>query len=116
MKTHNMSQKFHVLLVMAVVVLSLSGCQSYAVDDTHIPHKANDTERFASGKSRPCTEPRSKICTREFRPVCASMQIDNECKHEACSAQRKTYPNACSACADRRVISYDMGYCAHDKK
>ena len=40
-----------------------------------------------------CAEPRPQACTMEYIPVCGH-RYDGE---------RKTYPNACSACSDSEV-------------
>ena len=48
-----------------------------------------------------CTEPRPKICTMEYVPVCAVLKDDTV----------KTYSSACSACADASVVSYKAGAC-----
>ena len=49
-----------------------------------------------------CTEPRPEICTREYNPVCATLNTKN---------QQKTYGNGCSACADPAVTKYRPGPC-----
>ncbi len=48
-----------------------------------------------------CTDPRSKACTRDYRPVCAQLN----------SEALKTYPNACTACADTAVNGHRAGAC-----
>ena len=49
----------------------------------------------------PCAEPRPQMCTRDFRPACG-LRRDNT---------RKTYSNACSACADADVVTQSAGAC-----
>ena len=49
----------------------------------------------------PCAEPRPPLCTRDYRPACGTRR-DNS---------RKTYGNACSACADPAVLSQAAGAC-----
>ena len=59
-----------------------------------------------------CTEPRSAICTREFKPVCAIRDNLIRCKKAPCpDIEEKSYANACTACADKQVISYRHGNC-----
>ncbi len=59
-----------------------------------------------------CQEPRSAVCTREYRPVCAEVDTGVRCVKAPCpSTQRKTFPNACTACADDKVIGYRPGVC-----
>jgi hypothetical protein len=48
-----------------------------------------------------CAEPRPQACTMEYIPVCGH-RYDGE---------RKTYPNACSACSDPDVSGRDPGAC-----
>jgi hypothetical protein len=48
-----------------------------------------------------CAEPRPEACTMEYIPVCGH-RYDGE---------RKTYPNACSACSDRDVAGRHPGAC-----
>jgi len=48
-----------------------------------------------------CAEPRPQVCTRDYRPACG-LQRDG---------QRKTYGNACSACADPLVVTQSAGAC-----
>ena len=48
-----------------------------------------------------CEEPRSQACTRDYRPVCASLEDGSE----------KTYSNGCTACADAKVIVWVEGPC-----
>lgn len=48
-----------------------------------------------------CAEPRPQACTMDYRPACG-LRRDNS---------RKTYGNACSACADGQVVSQSAGAC-----
>jgi len=48
-----------------------------------------------------CSDPRPQICTMEYVPVCASLKNNTT----------KTYASGCSACADKKVISYSPGDC-----
>ena len=48
-----------------------------------------------------CAEPRSQVCTMEYIPVCGHLY----------SGERKTYPNACSACSDSEVSGRHPGPC-----
>jgi len=49
-----------------------------------------------------CEEPRSPMCTRDYRPVCAQLRE---------SSIEKTYSNGCTACSDAEVVSYVDGAC-----
>ncbi|MCP4979835.1 MAG: hypothetical protein GY935_04985 [Gammaproteobacteria bacterium] len=55
----------------------------------------------ADGSATVCPELRPRICTMDYTPVCAELQ----------DAGSMTYPNACSACADVKVISHRAGAC-----
>ncbi|MBW2291700.1 MAG: hypothetical protein JRG89_17085 [Deltaproteobacteria bacterium] len=48
-----------------------------------------------------CEEPRSPVCTRDYRPVCAELR----------GVETKTYSNGCTACSDSEVVSYVEGAC-----
>ncbi len=48
-----------------------------------------------------CAEPRPQACTREYIPVCGHLY----------NGERKTYSNACSACADPSVSGRRPGAC-----
>ena len=48
-----------------------------------------------------CADPRPQMCTRDYRPACG-LRRDNS---------RKTYGNACSACADPDVVTQEAGAC-----
>jgi tetratricopeptide (TPR) repeat protein len=49
----------------------------------------------------PCADPRPQMCTLDYRPACGSRK----------DGSRKTYGNACSACADPNVITQAAGAC-----
>jgi tetratricopeptide (TPR) repeat protein len=49
----------------------------------------------------PCADPRPQMCTRDYRPACGSRR----------DGSRKTYGNACSACADPEVTGQAAGAC-----
>jgi len=48
-----------------------------------------------------CADPRPQMCTRDYRPACGLKR----------DGSRKTYGNACSACADADVVSQAAGAC-----
>ena len=59
-----------------------------------------------------CQDPRPQMCTREYQPVCALVDTGIRCVTEPCPSQsRKTYGNACDACADAAVMGYVAGAC-----
>ena len=48
-----------------------------------------------------CPDERPEMCTMQFDPVCGILNDDT----------RKTFSNACSACANKLVIGYQQGEC-----
>ncbi|HEY7609223.1 MAG TPA: hypothetical protein VIF14_08325 [Alphaproteobacteria bacterium] len=48
-----------------------------------------------------CTVPRPQMCTQVYQPVCATRR----------DGTRRTYSNACMACADASVVSHVPGPC-----
>ena len=63
------------------------------------PQKSEDAEPELPVTA--CAEPRPEACTLEFIPVCGHRY----------GGRRKTYPNACSACADSEVAGRHPGAC-----
>lgn len=49
----------------------------------------------------PCADPRPQMCSRDYRPACGVRR----------DGSRKTYGNACSACADPDVVTQGAGAC-----
>ncbi len=59
-----------------------------------------------------CKDPRPKMCTREYKPVCASKDTGVRCITSPCpSTESVTYSTGCTACADPAVYSYEPGAC-----
>jgi hypothetical protein len=97
-------------LVLAVVI-AITGGQMTASASGNASDKGElfaskdsslDAGNKANGDSfTRCTEPRSQICTREYRPVCAQLQ----------TGVSRTYPTGCTACADPDVAGYVGGAC-----
>jgi hypothetical protein len=59
-----------------------------------------------------CNDPRPKICTREFMPVCATKDNGIRCITAPCPSTNKvTYASGCTGCADPAVYSYQLGAC-----
>ncbi len=71
-----------------------------------------DAEHEPKAHYTACGEPRSEMCTREYRPVCAEVDTKIRCIKAPCpSTERKTYSNACTACADENVVGHVPGAC-----
>jgi hypothetical protein len=63
-----------------------------------------------------CAEPRSPICTQDYRPVCGLRDTGIRCVTTPCdSTEWKTYSNACTACSDASVARYRPGACDEDR-
>jgi len=59
-----------------------------------------------------CVVPRPEVCTRDWRPVCALRDTGIRCVTTPCDAwERKTFANACTACADAAVYGWRPGEC-----
>ena len=48
-----------------------------------------------------CEEPRSQICTREYNPVCGTLE----------DGSFRTGSTGCTSCSDAKVVGYKMGEC-----
>ncbi|WNO09065.1 hypothetical protein [Teredinibacter sp. KSP-S5-2] len=60
----------------------------------------------------PCPEERPQFCTRDYRPVCAQKDTGIRCVTTPCNSYEYfTAGNACTACADEKVIGYTPGEC-----
>ena len=51
-----------------------------------------------------CEEPRPQICTREYNPVCATLQ----------DGSTRTGSTGCTSCSDHEVVGYKMGICSKE--
>ena len=51
-----------------------------------------------------CEEPRPEICTREYNPVCGTLQ----------DGSTKTGSTGCTSCSDSQVVGYKMGACSKE--
>ena len=66
----------------------------------------------ATVRNQKCTNPRPQICTREYRPVCATKDTGVRCITTPCqSTEEITYATGCTACADPKVSHYRLGKC-----
>jgi hypothetical protein len=63
--------------------------------------KAELADRSRPVAGGPCADPPAPMCTRDYRPACGSRR----------DGSRKTYANACSACADPNVVTQAAGAC-----
>ncbi len=78
---------------------------------------ASTEEPQSTEEPTTCTDPRREMCTREYRPVCADVDTGIRCIKAPCpSTEKKTYSNACTACADKKVMGHRPGACKVDAK
>ena len=88
--------------ITALGIVLLTACTSPATELTAKPNTASIT----------CGDERPQMCTKEYRPVCGTKDTGVRCITTPCpSVEYKTYGNACTACADERVISYVTEIC-----
>ncbi len=106
------------LLIKSLLILFFVGglisCQSHKQTKTEVTESSmpvvSDPKSVDSTK---CKSPRSKMCTREYRPVCATRDTGVRCVTTPCpSTEQVTKSNACTACADEKVTSYTLGACS----
>jgi len=83
--------------LFVLILLAVTACMQ-----EEIP-KNTKVENSPIHKRTRCTDPRPQICTREYRPVCATLK----------GGIKKTYATGCTACADSKVYDYTPGACAH---
>ncbi len=74
--------------------LFLYACESAQKSTIPVTGSGNPTE-FTE-----CKDPRSEMCTREYRPVCAKR-----------GSEWVTKGNSCTACADPKVRGYTKDAC-----
>jgi len=82
--------------ILLMIILSYFFVAPIIAADNIVNNLANNDEQHIQ-----CPEERSKICTREYRPVCAINKNN----------QTNTYSNSCVACADTQVVSYQPNAC-----
>ena len=96
---------FKTIFSMIVILFFTTACQSTTVKT---PKPKGDKVVIAVS----CKDPRPKICTQEYMPVCANKDTGVRCITTPCpSSEQVTYPNACSACADDKVYGHIAGAC-----
>ncbi|MDA8656891.1 hypothetical protein OAR53_02685 [Luminiphilus sp.] len=74
------------------LIVLLSGCAS-PIDLLTSKPSAQSGATGVTTQTNTCETPRPRICTMEYKPVCAVMA----------SGLIRTYPSACNACADVSV-------------
>ena len=82
-----MLKKFRFLMLLVLSVIS-TAC-----------HHSNTKPDYTDLKM--CPEERPQICTREYNPVCATLN----------DGSNKTYSTGCTSCSDNNVVGYNIGKC-----
>ena len=77
--------------------LFLYACESTQKSTIPVTGSGNPLTEFTE-----CKDPRSEMCTREYRPVCAKRD----------TGEWVTKGNSCTACADPKVHGYTKDACA----
>ena len=78
------------------------------------PAAAPATTPPAQARNEPmlCHDPRPRVCTMIYDPVCATRDTGVRCITTPCpSSELKTMSSGCSACSDAKVLSYVKGEC-----
>jgi len=88
---------FKVICMFSLVSLSVlaTSCTTTANEKNEINNEPGSLDLIL------CQEPRPQICTREYEPVCATLQ----------DGSTKTGSTGCTSCSDPEVIGYKMGAC-----
>ncbi len=106
------------LFPILFLVFTTTSCAGITAEETTVAVAINATvtavkDSAATGNEVVvCSEPRPRICTYDYKPVCASRDTGIRCVTTPCpSTENITYSNGCAACSDKRVISYQPGSC-----
>lgn len=92
----------HRILTLLVIAAAAAACHS----SPSAPPPVEPLESHA------CPETRPQMCTKEYRPVCATRDTGIRCVTTPCnSTEERTYGNACTACAHADVLRYTAGAC-----
>lgn len=104
-------KKHRIFIIFILFGVILYACQSAPFVASHTDPKTAGS-KIDNNPLINCKEPRLPVCTREYRPVCALKDTGIRCVTTPCPSSKKvTYSNACTACADKKVIGYQMGAC-----
>ncbi|GAB3537863.1 hypothetical protein GCM10027343_02080 [Noviherbaspirillum agri] len=93
-------------LMMLLAVSLVAACGARPLQET-VQEPLKEPENLTQ-----CRDPRPQMCTREYKPVCASRDTGVRCVTTPCpSTEWRTYGNACDACSDSKVSGYREGAC-----
>ena len=100
-------------LILIFGLVLMGACQSAKKAHYETPQVTTPiaTAPVVTGQTL-CKSPRRQVCTKIYRPVCANVDTGIRCVTTPCPATTKvTKSNACTACADEKVISYVKEAC-----
>ena len=83
-------------LVVPVCLTGVTACTGLPADLRGQGSGDLESSEVPSLRTVSCEEPRPRICTLQYEPVCAVME----------SGPINTYPSACNACADIAVRAW----------
>lgn len=87
-----MRRSLSIVSALAVLAYIVAGCASAPGETDGVPLDDSLVQ---------CVEPRPQMCTREYRPVCATLA----------DGKTETYSTGCTACSDSNVVGYRPGAC-----
>ena len=95
--------------LILLCLLAIGGCSNATNNDDEIVVDAESSQLSEQAVPQgptnealmQCTDPRPQICTREYDPVCATLE----------DGSVKTYATGCTACSDQQVTSYRPASC-----
>lgn len=104
-------------ITLIAAVISLTACANSMCEKPVEPAKPTTPTENSAPTLTTCPEKRPEVCTFDYRPVCATRDTGIRCITAPCpSTEQKTYGNACSACADEKVIGHIPGECVPPNK
>lgn len=105
---------FRSIVGLFVVMSLIISCQSPKQKKVDFSQTSSPVATVPeSTDAKKCQSPRPQMCTKEFRPVCATRDTGIRCVTTPCpSSEMVTKSNACTACSDDKVISYIQGVCS----
>jgi len=77
------------------LAFTLLACETYSEEKQQINNEPGALDLIL------CEEPRPEVCTREYDPVCATLQ----------NGSTRTASTGCTSCSDPSVVGYKMGAC-----
>jgi hypothetical protein len=97
----------HLRIIFCTIIIFTLGCTHQKNTSISSAIQPNSVPTFIQ-----CPEHRLPMCTRDYRPVCATRDTGVRCVTTPCpSTEEMTYSNGCTACADTKVLGYIPNTC-----